>query len=70
MSKITYSVICPFDPTHKFPVVVDEVEDKKKRANDTLEEYCPFCEKFVRVTIEKKLKPDANTLRRFGFDRE
>lgn len=66
MSKVTYSVICPFDPTHKFPVVV-EGEDKKK-ARDTLEEYCPFCEKFVRVTIEKKLKPDADTLRRFGFE--
>jgi hypothetical protein len=67
MSTITYTVICPFDKKHKFPVVV-EVEDESEGAPDSLEEYCPFCDKFVRVTIDKKLVPDVDTLRRFGFD--
>jgi len=67
MKKITYTVICPFDKKHKFPVVL-EVEDEAGSAPDSFEEYCPFCEKFVRVTIEKKLVPDVDTLRRFGFD--
>ena len=67
MSTITYSVICPFDSNHKFPVVL-EVGDEKKGVADTFEEYCPFCDKFVQVTIDKKLAPDADTLRRFGFE--
>ena len=67
MSKVTYTVICPFDKKHKFPVVL-EVEDEKQGVADSFEEYCPFCDKFVQVTIDKKLAPDVDTLRRLGFD--
>lgn len=68
MSKVTYTVICPFDQAHKFPVVL-EVEDEKEGVPDSFEEYCPFCDKPVRVTIDQKLIPDVNTLRRFGFEK-
>jgi len=68
MSKVTYTVICPFDKKHKFPVVL-EVEDKTGGVPDSFQEYCPFCDKFVQVTIDKKLKPDTKVLRGLGFEK-
>ncbi|UCH93021.1 MAG: hypothetical protein JSV88_22395 [Candidatus Aminicenantes bacterium] len=72
MSKketITYSVICPFGEGHKFPVVL-EVDQKKKGEGGSFEAHCPFCDKYVRVNIEKELKPDKSVLRGLGFDNE
>ena len=72
MSKkytITYIVICPFNKDHKFPVVL-EVEQNKKRVGSSFEAHCPYCDKYVRVTIDKELKPDKAVLRGLGFDNE
>ena len=70
MSKnetITYIVICPFGKNHKFPVVL-VVEQNKKAEGSSFEAHCPYCDKYVRVTIEKELKPDKVALRGLGFD--
>jgi hypothetical protein len=64
---ITYSVICPFGKDHKFPVVL-EVDQNKKGEGGSFEARCPFCDKYVQVTIEKELKPDKTVLRGLGFD--
>jgi hypothetical protein len=72
MSKketITYMVICPFGQDHKFPVVL-EVEQNKKKESSSFEAHCPYCDKYVRVKIEKELKPDKVVLRGLGFDEE
>ena len=39
--KITYSVICPFNKEHKFPVVL-EVEKNKKGEGSGFEAYSIF----------------------------
>ena len=66
---ITYLVICPFEKGHKFPVVL-EVEQNKKGEGSSFEAHCPYCDKYVRVSIEKELKPDKVVLRGLGFDDE
>jgi len=72
MSKketITYIVTCPFEKDHKFPVVL-EVEQNKKAEGSSFEAHCPYCDKYVRVKIEKELKPDIVVSRSLGFDEE
>lgn len=66
MGKVSYTVICPYNKEHKFSVVLD-VEDKAQGVENTFEEYCPFCDKYVQVKIDQKLKPDIEVFRRFGF---
>jgi hypothetical protein len=71
MKSVTYTVICPFDPGHRFPVVLemeDGSEEKEKKSH--VETYCPFCDKFVRVTVEGQLEPDVSVMRGFGFEPE
>ena len=66
MSKVTYAVVCPHDKFHKLPVVLD-VKDNSKGVESTFEVYCPFCDRYVRVKIDKQQEPDVDTYRRFGF---
>ncbi len=66
MKKVTYTVICPFDKSHKFPATY-EIEDEATGVPSAIEEYCPFCDKYVRVQIDQRLRPDQEVLRRFGF---
>ena len=66
--KKTYTVICPFDENHEFLIVV-EIKDESSGVENTLEEYCPFCEKFVQVEVQGELeKMDRITRRQLGFD--
>jgi len=68
MKKVTYTVICPFNEKHKFPVVY-EVEDETAGVESKAIEYCPFCDKPAEVTIQEKLKNDINVMRGFGFEK-
>ncbi len=67
MHNVTYTVICPYNPDHRFPARY-EVEDAATGVAKTMEEYCPFCDKYVSVQIDQEVKPDIEILRRFGFD--
>ncbi len=67
MAKKTCTVLCPHNKEHKLPVII-QLEDETKGAESITEEYCPFCDKPVRVKIDQGLKPDAEILRRFDFD--
>lgn len=66
MGKVTFTVICPYNKEHKFPVVL-EVKDNTQDVENTFEEYCPYCDKYVQVKIDQELKPDVEVHRRFGF---
>jgi hypothetical protein len=62
MKKVTYTVICPFNKDHKFPLVL-EVEDEAKGVKSSIESFCPFCDKFVQIEIEGELAPDTEVMR-------
>ena len=63
--KETYNVICPFDKSHKLKVVL-EVEESKEKEGSKIDVYCPTCDKYVRVPLEKQLKPDRVVTRGHG----
>lgn len=65
MEKVTYNVVCPYNKAHKFPVVL-ELKDKSRGAKSSIDTYCPFCDKFIRIEIDKKLFPDTEIMRRKG----
>jgi hypothetical protein len=67
MTKVAYTVICPFNEKHKFPAVY-EIEDEATGVKSPLIEYCPFCDKPVEVRIEGKVTTNTNVLRSFGFE--
>ena len=67
MEKVTYNVICPYDKEHTFPIVL-KVKDKNDDIKNTIETYCPFCDKYVRVEIDKELVPDKEVFRKYGFE--
>ena len=67
--KVVYKVTCSFDPTHIFPVKTDVRDrDEKDAGPDTFDAHCPFCGKYVRVSIKEKLVTDLEVLRRAGFE--
>jgi len=69
MKKPTYIVICPFNPQHRFPVVLEVEEGSEEKGKESrFETYCPFCDKFVQVTVAGKLEPDVSVMRGFGFE--
>jgi uncharacterized protein YbaR (Trm112 family) len=61
---ITYIVVCPFNRSHKLPVVLEVEEIKmKKKKKECVEVYCPSCDKYFQVAIDKQLKPDTTVTR-------
>ena len=66
---VRVNVVCPFcKPPQEF-VVELEVESAKERketrcaVQSSVDVHCPFCNKFVRVTLDKELKADRTVLR-------
>ncbi len=66
MKKVTYTVVCPYNKEHTFPVVL-QLEDESRGAESTFEVYCPFCDKYVQASLKAELKPDQYVYRLFGF---
>ena len=64
--KVTHTVICIKDDTHKLPVVFD-VEPDTAFETSRSTELCPFCGTAVEVTIKGKIENEA-VIRSLGFD--
>ncbi|MEW6619027.1 MAG: hypothetical protein AB1422_06720 [bacterium] len=62
MKKVTHTVVCPYNKDHKFPVVL-ELKDESKGTKSSIDTFCPFCDKIVRVEIEGELSPDTVIMR-------
>ncbi len=62
---VTVTVVCPFCKPLEFPVEL-EVEPGQEGEQSSVDAHCSFCGKFVRVTIDKKLKPNSTVLRGSG----
>lgn len=69
MKRKAYEVICPYDKTHRLPVVFT-FEEGKEGVESTFETYCPFCDKYVRASVEGEIKTNEVVLRRYGFDKD
>ena len=66
MTKVTFNVICAFDPEHKFPVVY-EMKNDSEGLTDSRQEFCPYCGKLVNVKVQGKFKEDGTVHRMLGF---
>jgi len=70
MSEICYKVVCAFNNKHKFPKVFHVKEGEKPALKETFEAYCPFCGKYVQVTLDKEAEITTEVWKAFGFDVE
>ena len=65
--KKVITVICPFNKDHKFPVAL-KLKDESRDAKSSIDIYCPFCDKPVRVEIDGELLPDTVIMRGRTYD--
>jgi hypothetical protein len=61
--KVVYTVICPFNKDHKFPVVL-EVADETKGVKSSINPFCPFCKEFVQIEIDEELSLNTEVMRK------
>lgn len=66
MAKVSFTVICAFNPDHKFPVVYD-ITNESEDIQDSKQEFCPYCGKLVNVTVKGELEAVSTVHRRLGF---
>jgi len=64
---ITYLVVCPNNPEHEFPKTFEIIEGTENSVESEVEAFCPFCSEKLVVTIQGKLKPDTELMRKFGL---
>jgi hypothetical protein len=64
--KVIYKVRCSFNSKHFFHKAFT-VEEGTEHTETKAEAYCPFCDKWVSVTIQGKLIPDKELIRKFGL---
>jgi hypothetical protein len=65
IKKVVYQVQCAFNSQHLFEKVF-EIEEGTENRQSKIEAYCPFCDKFVTVTVQGEA-PDTDTLRKFDL---
>ncbi len=65
IDTVTVTVVCPFCKPREFKVDL-EVEPANEGEQSSVDVHCPFCDKFVRATIAKKLMTDRMVYRGSG----
>lgn len=59
-TKKTYNVVCPFNDSHRFPLVI-EFKDSKPLEKDksmTMQVYCPWCKDYLQVEVKGEAEHD------------
>ena len=70
MAEFCVNVVCAFDNKHKFPKVFHVKAGETPAPKETFEAYCPFCGKYVQVTLDKEAEITTKVWKKFGFDTE
>ncbi len=65
--KVVFKVQCAYDETHIFEKAL-EIKKGTEAKETEVQAYCPFCEKHVDVTVQGKVVPDTELLRKFGLE--
>ncbi len=62
--KVVYHVQCNSDPEHIIEKVI-EIEEGSENTETNVQAYCPLCKEHVTATIQGKVVPDQDILRKF-----
>ncbi len=65
--KVVFKVQCAYDESHIFEKVL-EIEEGTEDKETEVQAYCPFCEKHVDVTVQGRVVPDTELLRKYGLE--
>lgn len=62
--RVVYNVECANNPEHIFEKVY-EIEEGTEMKTTEMDIYCPMCDDYVRITVQGKVVPDAELMRKF-----
>ena len=63
--KVVYHVQCSHNPEHIFEKVF-EIEEGSENKESKVQAYCFKCDKYVTVSVQGKVIPDQDILRKFN----
>jgi len=65
--KVVYAMQCQSNPEHILEKVI-EIEEGSEKFETEIEVYCPKCDKYVKASVQGKLVPNQDILRKFESD--
>ncbi len=65
--KVVYAMQCQSNPEHILEKVI-EIEEGSEKFETEITAYCPKCKEYVKASVQGKLAPDQDILRKFESD--